>query len=652
MVRRFSPSPYPEPIMIGLMRHALTTWPARLFFGLLVVVFVIWGIGDVFKSGFNSDTAIATVSGRSVDSAEVADAYRKQLSQLSRALGTDITPTLPMKKGIADQALETVITQTALAAAVTNLGLIATDDAVRQAVFEIPTFQGRDGKFDRNQFAAVLNANGLNEPRFLAMVKADLGQRQLFGAVRAGTHAPDVMVRFVYAFQNEKRVAELVNLPFSAVATPAAPTEAQAARWYENHKNIYSTPEYRRIKLVVLSPDSVSGEITISEDDIKAAYEARKASFTTAERRSVQVILADDDVKAGTLAAKFQAGADWATMQEEASKLGASAIELTDAPITQFPVDELAKAAFAAQVNIVPPPVKSTLGWYIIKVTTIVPGTSKSFAEMHDLMRAQLVSDKAADLIYDRANKLDDMLAGGTKLDELPTDLGLAAATGTLDAQGMTLDGKPAPLPGSTTLRQILMTAAFAAKLSEAPHLIEAPRSADTAQTFYALSIEEITAPTPRPQAEVADRIVADFIEETIRHTQETEAAALLAEVKAGKLLRDAAVLANLTSTTLPPVGRASPADGVPPQLIAPLFGLKPGEPTMVEVEAGFVVAVLSDIIASDPDTDPVGYGKMRDTLASGMADDLQSQFIAGVRERGQPRINRAIADRLVQPDN
>ena len=271
---------------------------------------------------------------------------------------------------------------------------------------------------------------------------------------------------------------------------------------------------------------------------------------------------------------------------------------------------------------------------------------------MHDPLRAQLVADKAADLIYDRANKLDDMLAGGTKLDELPTDLGLAAATGTLDAQGLTLDGKPAPLPGSLTLHQILMTAAFAAKLGEAPHLIEAPRSADTAQTFYALSVEEITPPAPRPQAEIADRIAADFIQDAIRHAQEVAAAALLADVKAGKLLRDAAVLANFTTSVLAAVGRATPVEGVPPQLIAPLFSLKPGEPTMVEVEAGFVVAVLSEVIAANPDLDAVGYGKMRDALASGMADDLQAAFIAGVRERGQPRINRAIADRLVQPDN
>ena len=51
--------------------------------------------------------------------------------------------------------------------------------------------------------------------------------------------------------------------------------------------------------------------------------------------------------------------------------------------------------------------------------------------------------------MYDRANKVDDLLASGAPLDELPGDLGLAGVTGTLDAQGNTPDGTPAPIPGA-----------------------------------------------------------------------------------------------------------------------------------------------------------------------------------------------------------
>ncbi len=637
--------------MIGLMRHALGTWPARVFFGLLVVVFVIWGIGDVFRNGFSTNGAIATVAGRSVDSNEVAATYRRQLAQLSRTLGTDITPTLPMKKAIADQALEEVITQTAVAAEVASLGLVASDDAVRQAVFALPNFHGRDGSFDRMQFQAVLSANGLTEARFLGMIRNDLDQKQLLGAVRAGSISPDVLTRTVFAFQGETRIAEAVMLPFAAVPKPAPPTQAQADRWYVNHKDLYTTPEYRRVKLVVLSPDTVAGDITVAEADIAAAYAARKAEFTTEEKRTVQVVLEQDQAKAAALAALWQKGADWAAIQKAAEADGAAAIELPDATPNLLPVAELATAAFAAPLNTVPAPVKSALGWHVLKIVKISPGSSKTLAEMHDVLKARLVAEKAADLIDNRANKIDDLLAGGAKLDELPADFGLAAVSGTLDAQGLTVQGTPAPLPGSEALHQVLITAIFATHPGDPAHLIEAPKQPGIEQTFYALNVEEITPPAPRPQADVTDRIAADIAQDSIRHTQEVAAAGLLGAVKGGKSLTDAAVLADLTATRLPPIGRASPGAGVPAQLTQPLFDLKLGEPTMVETEDGFMVATLAQIVAANPDADPVGFGKMRDALAASVGDDLQAQFVLALRNRGQPKVNRAIADRLVQSD-
>ena len=72
----------------------------------------------------------------------------------------------------------------------------------------MPAFRGGDGKFDRATFDLVLRNNGLNEGRFLGMMKADVAQRQLFDPVRAGGTVPDVMLRELFAFQQEKRIAE------------------------------------------------------------------------------------------------------------------------------------------------------------------------------------------------------------------------------------------------------------------------------------------------------------------------------------------------------------------------------------------------------------------------------------------------------------
>jgi peptidyl-prolyl cis-trans isomerase D len=635
--------------MLASFRRHLGSWVARLFFLLLVATFVLWGVGDVIRN-LGNDSAVATVAGRSIEMPQVQEAYRRQLAEVTRMFGGNIDPPAQMKKGIAAQAVEQVITQEAVDQAAANMGIAVPDAAVRQTTFDIPAFHNAAGQFDRAQFQTILRNNNLTEARYLDLIRRDLAQRQLTEAARAGAVSPDVLTREVYDFQHEQRIADTVTLAFAAATAPAAPTEEQLTRWYENNPTKYSTPEYRRIKAIILAPQTVASDVQVSDDDIKALYESHRDQYNTPEKRSVQVLLTQDEARAKELAAKWQGGADWAELSADKSKDGATPVELTDATRGEIPAPELGEAAFTAPQGSVVGPVHSALGWHVLKVTAITPGVTKSLADMHDELRTRLVAEKATDIIYDRASKIEDLLAGGTLLDELPGDLGVAAVTGTLDAQGNTTEGKPAPIPGSPGLRAALVQAAFQMKQGDPARLTEAPKEADGAQAYFAVVVEEITPPAPKPMQEVAAQVREDWTTDAIRHAQESKAAKILADVKAGKTLAQAVeeVAPGTPVVRLPPVGRAS-AEGVPAQLVDPLFGLKVGEPTMVETADGFIVAVLAQIIDADPNADPIGYGQVRDALAKAMADDTQAVLMGALRARGNPKVNAAMVDSIVQ---
>jgi peptidyl-prolyl cis-trans isomerase D len=227
--------------MLATFRRHLNSWVARLFFLMLVATFVLWGVGDVIRN-LGSGGALAVVAGHKIQLAEVQRAYQRQMAQVTQMLGGKIDPTPEMKRGVAGQALEQVITQAALNGAVTDTGVGVSEDALRQAVADIPAFHGPNGQFDRATYQAVLSNNNMTEPQLLTLLRSDLGQRQLMGAVRAGTASPETLTKAVFQFQQEKRVANAVQLPFSAAPAPPAPTEEQLTRWYENHKENYSTP--------------------------------------------------------------------------------------------------------------------------------------------------------------------------------------------------------------------------------------------------------------------------------------------------------------------------------------------------------------------------------------------------------------------------
>jgi peptidyl-prolyl cis-trans isomerase D len=553
-----------------------------------------------------------------------------------------------MKRGVAEQSLNTLITQSALTQAALAMHLTVPDEALRQAIFQVPAFKGPNGQFDRQLFQQTLANNNMSEAGFMSLLRLDMLRRQLLQTVGAGAVAPDVLTREIFAFQQEKRLADAVGLPFAAAPPPPAPTDAQLTRWYENHTDQYSTPEYRRIKAVILSPETVAKEVQVTDEDLRGAYEQVKANYNQPEKRSAEVVLLPDEAKANALVAQWSGGADWPAIKAAADKEGATAVDLTDSTPEQIPSPELAAAVFAAAPDVVLPPVKTALGWYAVKVTHIVPATAKTLEEVRDELRKQVIAEKAADMIYDRANKIDDLLSGGVPLDNLPGDLGLAAVTGTLDAQGDTLDGQPAPIPGDATLRDALIKAAFQTKPGDPPRLVRAgPENADDG--YYALTVEDILPPKPRPFADVADRVRADWTRDAIHHEQEAAAARILSEVKSGQTLEAAAL--GLSVQHLPPVSRGATPQVVPMQLVEPLFSLKVGEPTMIEDADGFMVAVLSKIETPDAASDPIDYGRIREALTQSVANDMEAIFTAAVREGAHPQVNRPVFNSLIRND-
>jgi peptidyl-prolyl cis-trans isomerase D len=630
--------------MIASFRRYLDTWVVRGFFIVMVLAFISWGVGDVIRL-VGTSTWAAKVGGQTIEGPLLQATYQRELAQLTRNLPAGQEPTPEMRARVAREALQHLITQTAVQQELQDLRVVTPDQAVRQTVLAMPAFHGANGQFDKQTFDSVLRSNGLTEPRFLEMMRTDLAQRQLLGAVGAGAATPETLLRPLFQGQFEKRSADMVEFSFGAAPEPPAPTEADLQRWYDNHPDIYTTPEFRKIKAIVLSPETLAKDIPLTDADVQAAYDQHKSLFVKPEKRSAEVISVPDETKAAALASTWRGEADWAAMQKAAQDAGGTAVALDDATAQEFPDADLARGVFAAAPDAVPEPTKGALGWYVVRVTKVTPGSTQSFDDVKAEVRSQLLSAKAADMMYDRANKVDNVLGGGASIDEIPSDLGLVGVAGSLNAEGNTKDGTPAPLPGPAELRSALVKAAFDVQKGDPLRLVEVQTPSTGGSAYYAISVEDVTPPAEKPFDEVKEQVTADWTRDARRHAQEQAAAKLLAAVKGGQSLADAATVAGVTVRRTPLVTRDAGAAGMPPQLQQVLFSLKPGEPTMGESGDEYIVAVPAEIVEADPKADPAGYAQVREAVARSSANDLAGVFADAVRERAQPQINQPVVD-------
>lgn len=636
--------------MISVFRRFTESWAARIFFLLMAVAFVGWGISaDLTRILGGSPTWVAKVGGQTIEVPAFQMEYQRALSQESARLQPGQEMTAEQRSQIGEQVLARVVAQTALADEVRSMRIVTPDAALVRMVRSMPAFQGKDGQFNRAQFEAVLRNNGYTEDRFLAQLRQDVAQRQLLSAVNGSVGAPDSEVRPLYTQEFEKRAVDMALFPFADAPEAAEPEQSVLQRWYDNHPDMYATPEYRRIKAIEISPDSLAPDINITDGELRSYYDEHKSEYTTQARRSADVISTTDEAKAKALADQWRSGADWATMQKAAADDGASAIEQTDAPAVEYPDPDLAKAVFGAPAGTVLDPVKGALGWFVVKVTHIVPGGETTFDQAKDSIKAKLVAAKAADMIYDRANKIDQILGNGGSLDELPGDLGLRGMTGTLDAQGNTQEGEPAPIPGPPALRSAIVSAAFQAQQGDPPRLTEVPLPDSGGSAYYALVVDNVIPPGHKPFDAVKDKVLADWRQDQRRRASDAKATAMMTAVQNGQSFTDAATAAGITPHMSPLVTRNAPDASVPPMLQRVMFGLKEHETTMVETPEGFVVAQLTEVQKPDPAKDQAGYEQARTAIARSISDDVGTLFLAALRNRGQPQVNQRNFDSIVQ---
>lgn len=627
--------------MITFMRRLASTWVAKALFVLLVLSFAVWGIEDVVRN-FGRETAVATVGGRPIEAEEAQMAARREMSRIARQLGNQFEPNEAIRRAVTAGALENLIGERAMVAEAERMGVVAPEEVVRDTIFAIPGLKGPDGRFSRELLAQVLRSNELSEAQFLSLIRGDLLRQQLLGGVRAGAAAPDAMTAPQLVWQTERRIADVVLLPFSAAPEPEAPTEAQLQRFLENNPQRFSTPEFRQVSIAVLSAEALANEIAVSEDDIKQAFEARHGQYDRPERRQIRQVVLADEARAREISQLWQSGADWETVEAAATAAGGQAMALPMGDKASLPIPALADAAFTALPQSVTDPVQSPFGWHVIGIEAVEAAQIFTLDQLRDQLRRDVAKDRALDLAYERGNKVEDALAGGMTLAEAAPRFGLVLVNATLDPGGRSPGHEAVALPLPADQRNAVLRAIFAQDQGAAPRLQE------FGDAFAAIEISAVTPPQLRPFAEVEQDLRRAVMAEARRRFTETRAAGLLAAQRGGKTLVEAAQEMGLISTRTAPFGR-DPAQGslVPPELLPPLFEAKRGEATMAEIRGGFAVAAVAEILRLDPTTDPLGMGRVRVEIEQAVGDDLEQQFQAALRMRANVRINERVLEQV-----
>jgi peptidyl-prolyl cis-trans isomerase D len=623
--------------MLQAIRSKASSLVVKALFGVLVVTFAIWGIGDIFRNR-STDTSVASVGGLKIGAGELQNAVRADMERLRGVFGGTITLDQAKQLGIVNAAFTRIVETDLLELEADRLGIRVGDTAVRKAILSNPNFRGAGGTFDHNVYNEVLATNRLSEGQYEALLRGDLERNELTISLTEGVSPPAELLDAIFRAQAERRVAEVVTLLASAAPSPGQPSDSDLQAFYRAHLEDFHTPERRDFTLAVLRLDAVASRIAVPDDRLKDEYKARLDEFHKPEQRRLEQMLLPDEAKAKEAEAQLAAGKKFADVAKAFTHANAASLDLGWVRHEDLP-KPLADAVFAAKQDGVTAPVQTSFGWHIVRVVAVKPALTETFDQAKDQIKKDVARDMAGDRISKLANQIDDALAGGGKFDAVVAQFGLAPLRfDGLDAQGRDAAGKTADVPQAETV----LRTAFATDKGLLSQLSELGDDG-----YFLVRVDGVTPAGTKSLADARADAVRLWQDAQRRKELEKIAAQMADAANAGRSLKELAANKKLVVTTTTPLLRTGGAN-LSPALIAKLFEAKPGQAVSAASGGGFAVAQLKDIVPADPAKDKAAL----DTLSHRLAQQLQSEFLGdfsrALRRRFPVEVNQANFDRAL----
>lgn len=626
--------------MLQAIRSKTASIVVKALAGLLIISFAAWGIED-FIGARATETFVAKVGEREIDPLEFEYELEAETQQLRRAFGGQLTDEQLSSLGLGDAVLQRMINDTAMVAESQELGLSVSDAQVTRQIRSDPSFAGFDGNFSRDRFNEMMFAAGLPENMYVQRVRADIANRHVLDAVGEAAAMPTALASLLRQHRYEKRTAETLTIMASNQADPGTPTDAQLEEVHASQSQRFTAPEYRKITFVHLDPEQLMDGVDVTEEEIQEAYEANADRYIRIETRTVQQMVFTDEGAAAEAARQLAEGKDFMEVATEVAKMEAAAVDLGTMGKEGL-LPDLAEAVFAVEEGAVTAPIKSPLGYHILRAAEIQAGEVRALDEVRDEVRQIVARDRAIDALYDLSARFEDTLGGGGTLEEAGKTVGVdAVQVDAVDRRGFApSSARAAGLPDIASLLPV----AFSSEVG-----LESPLTEAGDKGFFMVRVDGITPPALRPLDTIRADVTAawkDLEREKLARAKAQEIAQL---VNAGTSLSTLAATVPADVEVLEPQSR-SDRDAGNSSVRAEMFELSVGEAGIAKVDEGYVVVKVTSASSPDAVGDAPSTKELSETLDGQIGQDVAQQMITAVRDAMGVEVYQRVFDEVLRP--
>ncbi len=397
--------------MLDLMRKNAGSWIIKGLLGIIVVVFVFWGVGSFRAQRGNR---VALVNGEVITGHEYQEAYNSLVEQVRAQFGKSLDENMLKALDLKKKALDRLIERKIVVKEAEKMKFRVTNEELSQAIVNIKAFQS-DGVFNKKVYERALSQNHMTPELFEASVKESMLIERIMSFVTGGVRISDQEALEWFKWKGASvNVDYVIFNPERYTGINPAIEELKA--FFEKNKKAYKTEDKIKISYLMFEPGSYASKATVEDKDINEFYETNIDKFKRpkmVEARHILLkveegaspeIVEETRVKIANILKMIKEGQPFEDLAKKYSDCPSrSKGGYLGAFQKKDMVEPFAGTAFSLKPGEISEPVLTRFGWHIIKTEKVNEEKVFSLQETRGAILKKISEDKAKNLAYDEA---------------------------------------------------------------------------------------------------------------------------------------------------------------------------------------------------------------------------------------------------------
>ena len=228
----------------------------KILVGIIILPFVFWGMGDVFRGG--NQNVIATIDSKKISTQEFVN-YVNRLNLNEQQIKS------LSKTDLIEQILSDYIGKKVMEFEIEKLGITVSDSALRKIIKNDKLFF-KDNKFSRTEYEKFLIKSGITAPQFEANIVTQEKRRQFLSSLSGGIVIPKILIEKEFRKENQTKTIQYIDL--NKYHSQNKPSPESIKELYEKNKDIFFV-EFKSLRYAEIKPELISGSNEYNESFFK-----------------------------------------------------------------------------------------------------------------------------------------------------------------------------------------------------------------------------------------------------------------------------------------------------------------------------------------------------------------------------------------------